>query len=68
MVNFVYRSDEGLSRESGLLPLAVLFICDMKVADDVLPLPVGGEAEQTTLLSIQQITAALGKTPISCIN
>ena len=59
-VNYVCRTDERSRGEHGLFTPEVQFTYEMKLPRDVVPTPGDNEAEEITLLSIEQLKTALG--------
>ena len=60
-VNYVCRTDERGGGELGLFTPEVQFTYEMKLPDDVVPVPGDNEAEEITLLSTEQLKSALQK-------
>lgn len=60
-VNYVCRTDERGGGELGLFTPEVQFTYEMELPKDVVPTPGDNEAEEITLMRIEQIKSALGK-------
>ena len=60
-VNYVFRTDERAGGELGLFTPEVQFTYEMELPKDAIPTPGDNEAEEITLMSIEQIKTALEK-------